>query len=70
MFRFLAITAIIYLILVMVAHKAPWLLRWIGKLPGDIRVKKKRNVLYLPFSSMLLLSLGITLLIMLLRHLF
>lgn len=48
---------------------APGLLSWFGKLPGDIRVESERGGLFIPISSMIIISLVLTLLVNLLgRH--
>jgi hypothetical protein len=42
---------------------SPWLSRHgLGRLPGDVVVKRKGRVYYLPFTSTLVLSLALTLL--------
>jgi hypothetical protein len=38
----------------------------VGRLPGDIRVKRTRGTLYFPFTSVILMSLLLTLIL----HLF
>ncbi len=46
---------------------SPWLTRiGFGRLPGDIRLKRARGVFYFPFTSVILLSLALTLIL----HLF
>jgi len=46
---------------------SPWLNRiGFGRLPGDLRIKRARGTLYFPFTSVILLSLALTLLV----HLF
>jgi hypothetical protein len=41
----------------------PWLDRLgLGRLPGDIRIKRKRGVFYFPFTSVILMSLVLSLL--------
>ena len=41
----------------------PWLNRLgLGRLPGDIRIKRKRGVFYFPFASVILMSLVLSLL--------
>ena len=48
---------------------APGLLSWFGKLPGDIRVESGRGGLFIPITSMIVLSVVLTLLVNLLgRH--
>jgi len=44
-------------------------LHWIGNLPGDIRIEKENFHFYFPFTTMVLLSLAINLLIRLFRWL-
>jgi len=42
----------------------PWFNRLgLGRLPGDVRIKHKRGVFYFPFTSVILLSLGLSLLV-------
>lgn len=36
---------------------APWLLSWFGNLPGDIRHQGERTSVFLPITSMLLISI-------------
>ena len=42
---------------------APWLVGWFGKLPGDIRVETESMKVFVPITSMLLVSLVLTLLL-------
>ena len=42
---------------------APWLFTWFGKLPGDIRIEDKNRYIFIPITSMLLVSIIISLLI-------
>lgn len=44
-------------------------LHWIGNLPGDIKIEKENFRFYFPFTTMVLLSLLINLLIRLFRWL-
>jgi hypothetical protein len=42
---------------------SPWLSRYgLGRLPGDITVRYKGRLYYLPFASTIVLSLALTLL--------
>ncbi len=43
---------------------------WFGRLPGDIRYQGDQVQVYVPIASMLLLSLGLSLLFYLLRRFF
>jgi len=42
-------------------HYAPWLLGWFGKLPGDIRIEGKNSFIFIPITSMLVISVLLTL---------
>jgi len=45
----------------------PWLNRLgLGRLPGDVQIKHKRGVFYFPFTSVVLMSLALSLLVYLL----
>lgn len=44
-------------------HYAPWLLSWFGKLPGDIRIRGEHGYLFIPITSMLIVSLLLSLVI-------
>lgn len=45
-------------------------LGWLGKLPGDIRIERENFRFYFPFTTMLLLSLALTLLINIIKKIF
>jgi membrane protein implicated in regulation of membrane protease activity len=45
-------------------------LSWFGRLPGDIRIETGRTRLYIPLTSMLLISLAISLIVYLVRRFF
>ncbi len=47
---------------------APWLLGWFGKLPGDIRIRTESLNVFIPITSMILVSLVLTLLMNLLNR--
>lgn len=48
---------------VVISAAAPWLARYgLGRLPGDITIRWKGRVVYLPITTTLLLSLALTLL--------
>jgi hypothetical protein len=36
---------------------APWLLSWFGKLPGDIDVRGENSRVFVPITSMILISI-------------
>lgn len=47
---------------------APWLVSWFGNLPGDIRHEGERTTVFIPITSMLILSLVASLIFSLVRR--
>ena len=45
-------------------------LSWFGRLPGDIRLERETVRIYIPITSMLLVSLGLSLVLYLVRRFF
>ena len=43
-------------------HFAPWLLNWFGRLPGDINIETERSRIFIPITSMVVLSILLTVL--------
>ena len=41
-------------------HFAPWSLNWFGKLPGDIRIETEQGKIFIPITSMLIISVVLT----------
>ena len=47
----------------------PWVSKLpLGRLPGDLRIDRPRFTLYMPFTTMLLVSLALSLIVWLLRR--
>lgn len=44
-------------------------LGWLGRLPGDIRVEGENLRFYFPITTMILISLGLTIIVNILRRL-
>ena len=51
-----------------ILHFAPWLLGWFGRLPGDIRIESERSKVFIPITSMIVVSVVLTILINLIRR--
>jgi hypothetical protein len=68
MARWLIIAGIVLVVIGSILHFAPWLLNWFGKLPGDIRIETERFKLFIPITSMILISVVITVLINLFKR--
>jgi uncharacterized membrane protein len=47
---------------------APWLVNWFGKLPGDLRIGSGNTRVFIPITSMLLLSIVLTIIVNLFRN--
>ena len=47
---------------------APWLVSWFGKLPGDLRIGSGNTRVFVPITSMLLLSIILTIIVNLFRN--
>jgi len=50
------------LLLGLAISQAPWLLNWFGKLPGDISIQTENSRVFIPITSMLVVSLLLSLL--------
>lgn len=68
MARWLMIIGAALLLLGVALHYTPWLLNWFGRLPGDIRIESERSRVFIPITSMLVISLLLSLLVNLLRR--
>lgn len=42
---------------------APWLVNWFGKLPGDIYIKGEKGTVFIPITSMIIVSVVLSLII-------
>ncbi|MBN2145383.1 MAG: DUF2905 domain-containing protein [Candidatus Aureabacteria bacterium] len=51
-----------------ILHFAPWLIHWFGRLPGDIHFEAGRSKIFIPVTSMLLISIIITVILNLFKH--
>jgi len=68
MARWLMITGVLFLIVGILLHFAPWSLNWFGRLPGDIRVETQQGKVFIPLTSMLIVSVILTILLNLFRR--
>jgi len=68
MARWLIVAGAALLLLGIAWHCFPWLLSWFGRLPGDIRIESERSRVFIPITSMVILSVVLTVLINLLRR--
>jgi len=68
MARWLMIMGALLLLFGALLHFAPWSLNWFGKLPGDIRIETASGKIFIPITSMLIISVALTLLLNLFRR--
>ncbi len=63
MFILLGVLIIVIGLLLLIGEKIPW----IGRLPGDIIIRKKNFTFYFPLATSIIISIILTLLLMLFR---
>ncbi len=68
MARWLMIMGALLLVIGALLHFAPWSLNWFGKLPGDIRIETEQGKIFIPITSMLIISVVLTLLLNLFKR--
>ena len=68
MSRMLILAGLILVSLGAIPYFAPWLLNWFGKLPGDIRIESGRTRVFIPITSMVVVSIMRSVLISIFRR--
>jgi len=68
MAKLLIMIGAVLMIVGLILYFAPWLMNWFGKLPGDIRIQNENSVVFIPMTSMIVISLLLTLLANLFFH--
>ena len=68
MARWIIMAGIVLIAIGTLMHFAPGLINWFGRLPGDIRIEVGRGKIFIPITSMLILSIILTVLINLFRR--
>ncbi|HEY4651549.1 MAG TPA: DUF2905 domain-containing protein [Pontibacter sp.] len=68
--KYIVIVGVILVVVGLLLWFAGDKLHWFGNLPGDVRVEKKNVRVFAPFTSMLLLSALLSLLLWLFRRFF
>ncbi|MBN2702323.1 MAG: DUF2905 domain-containing protein [Methylothermaceae bacterium] len=64
--KFFIIVGGILVVMGLILTYAPGLFNWFGRLPGDIRIQDEHKSIFIPITSMIIVSLLLTLII----HLF
>ncbi|MGR8953437.1 MAG: DUF2905 domain-containing protein, partial [Gammaproteobacteria bacterium] len=60
--KLLTIIGTALVVIGLVLTYAPGLLNWFGRLPGDIRIEDGKKFIFIPITSMIVVSLVLTLL--------
>jgi hypothetical protein len=66
--KWLMIIGVLVLLVGAALQFAPWLVNWFGKLPGDLRVGSGNTRVFIPITSMILLSIILTIVVNLFRN--
>jgi len=61
--KWLVIAGLVLATLGLILQYAPGLLGWFGRLPGDIRIESGRTRVFVPITSMLIVSVVLTIII-------
>ena len=59
--KFLIIAGSLAVLLGLILNYVPWLISWFGHLPGDIRIEDENKFIFIPITSMILVSVLISL---------
>lgn len=60
MARWFIIAGIILIVVGAILHFAPGILSWFGKLPGDINIRSENSRVFIPITSMIIISVVLT----------
>ncbi len=66
--KYIIVTGILILIIGLILFFFRNAFNWLGRLPGDIRIEKENYNIYFPIATMLLISIGVTIIINLIRR--
>ncbi|WP_417568011.1 DUF2905 domain-containing protein [Marinobacter sp.] len=60
MARWFIIAGIILIAVGAILHFAPGILSWFGKLPGDVHIRSENSRVFIPITSMIIISVVLT----------
>jgi hypothetical protein len=60
MARWFVVAGIILILVGAILHFAPGILNWFGKLPGDINIRSEGSRVFIPITSMIIVSVVLT----------
>ena len=61
--RLFIIAGIALLVIGLALMYAPGLVNWFGRLPGDIQIERDGTRIFIPITSMIIMSLALTLIV-------
>ncbi len=68
--KILIIAGLVLLVAGLIIYFAGNKLGWLGHLPGDIRIERENFKLYIPITTMLLISIVLSLILYIIRKIF
>ena len=68
MARWFIIAGIIFVCIGLILWLIPNAFNWFGKLPGDIRIENENNRVFIPITSMILISIVLTVIVNVVRY--
>jgi hypothetical protein len=68
MSKWLIIIGLVLVVLGLLLNYFPWTLNWFGKLPGDIHKELDNGDIYIPITSMIIISILITVILNLFKN--
>lgn len=68
MARLIIIAGATLIIIGVILQFAPWLISWFGRLPGDIRIETENSRIFIPITSMIIVSVVLSVLLNLLNR--
>lgn len=63
MARWFIVAGVVLVVIGLVLHFAPGLVQWFGRLPGDLNWRSERTQVFVPITSMIIVSVVLTILI-------
>ena len=63
MARWFIVAGVVLVVIGLILHFAPGLMQWFGKLPGDLDWRSDRTRVFVPITSMIVISVLLTIII-------
>lgn len=63
MARWFIVAGVVLVVIGLILQFAPGLVQWFGKLPGDLNWRSDRTQVFVPITSMIIISVVLTILI-------